>query len=171
MPHISLDGNLLAIDRGYLHPGTTRAARLYRALRTHELFLRNDLPGFVTDLDYPRAWPHLASRIAGLRHYHDRMYWSWLMALAAKVADRMGDNQTASKILVNLARFARRDGSVAEIFSAKPPFKRWSSWCYRSEMPFSWGAGVLLDALVSADYISSKGPVNDCARYTKHKRS
>ena len=43
--------------------------------------------------------------------------------------------------------FLNRDGLVTEVYRAEPPHLPWRSFLYRSEGPFSWGAGVILDAL------------------------
>jgi glycogen debranching enzyme len=149
--HLSLDGNLLAIDLDFFEdPGRDRA--LYRAMVRSELWRRHDgLPGFNTTPDYPRRWVHGPARLARLCHYHDRIFWSWLMALSAKVADRVGDEVTRTRVLCALTRAAHRDGTIAEIYAPLPRLPKWRSWIYRSETPFSWGAGMILDALAAID--------------------
>lgn len=152
---ISLDGNLLALDWGYLAPESRAGRRLFRALQGHELWKRNGgLPGFNTTPEYPRSWPHLVSRLAGLTHYHDRLYWSWLMALSAKVAHRMGDRQTSERVLARLARNVRRDRTVMEVYRPRAPFKPWRTPLYSSERSFSWGAGFIVDALLATGRVS-----------------
>lgn len=152
-PWTSLDGNLLAIDWGYLPARSRRAKKLYASLTRHRLFNSNGgLPGFNTTPDYPKGWAHLATRAARLTHYHDRVYWSWLMALSAKISHRMGDTKRAERVLGKLADNAQRDGTVVEVYRHEPALRPWSSWIYKSERPFSWGAGFVVDALTSTPF-------------------
>jgi glycogen debranching enzyme len=143
---VSLDGNLLAIDLGF-----ARSDALYAALKQSALWTRGGLPGSNTVPDYPAGWAHWPARLAGLTHYHDRMHWSWLMGLSGKVAHAMNDGAEARRIFEGLATMAERDGTIAEIYREKDgalvPFR---SLLYRSEAPFSWGAGMILDALRAA---------------------
>jgi glycogen debranching enzyme len=146
---VSLDGNLLAIDLGFVRNDEARA--LYARLKHSELWSRGGLPGSNTVGDYPRGWAHWPARLAGLTHYHDRLHWSWLTGLSGKIAHAMGDEPEARRIFDGLAAMAERDGTIAEIYrerhGALVPFR---SLLYRSEAPFSWGAGMILDALGAA---------------------
>jgi glycogen debranching enzyme len=144
-PQVSLDGNLLAIDLGFVADARKQRA-LYRSLQHSELWTRHGLPGYATAPDYPRSWPSLTVRVVGLDHYHDELFWSWLMALSAKVAHRMGDGATETRLLTRLDQLARRDGSIAEIYAPRPDLPLWRSPLYTSETPFSWGAGMVIDA-------------------------
>lgn len=151
--HVSLDGNLLAIDLGYLKG--EQAKRLYEKLVLHPLWTRNNgIPGYCTYPDYPASSHSWQIRLAGLSHYHDSLHWSWLMALAAKVAYRLSDERTGDRILAVLAKAAKRDGGIAEIYDSKltivPPGEPWPIWSslgYRSEEHFSWGAACTIEAL------------------------
>jgi hypothetical protein len=146
-PHVSLDGNLLALDLGYLAGERGRAADLYRCLKTHELWSRNGVPGWNTVPDYPPQWISLSTRLVGLSGYHDRIRWSWLMALAAKVAFQMGDEPGAHDILSRLEQMARRDGTIHEIYFQNGPYLPWRSPLYVSEADFSWGAACVVRAV------------------------
>ena len=44
---------------------------------------------------------------------------------------------------------ASRDGVIYEIYHPKPDLPRYRSRLYQSEHPFSWGAGLILDALAA----------------------
>lgn len=142
---VSLEGNLLAIDLGFLPEDGSRD--LYPELLRSPFWRRTGVPGFDTYPDYPVSWSNPGMLVAGLGHYHDRVRWSWLTALAAKVAARMGDLEEARRILSALQEWVRRDGTVMEVYESAPPHRPWRSWLYSSEGPFSWGAGVTLDAL------------------------
>lgn len=149
---ISLDGNLLALDLGFVDARSERGRSLYDAMKRSPLWTRGGVPGSNTFGDYPKSWLHLPARLAGLRHYHDRMHWSWLTALSAKVAHQVGDGAESARIVGALAALAERDGTIAEIYQEKKqglrPFR---SLTYRSEAPFSWGAGMVLDALKATE--------------------
>jgi glycogen debranching enzyme len=149
-PQVSLDGNLLAIDLDYLPPD--RKATLLTALRSHSLWTNG--PGFATAPPYEPKDKSWIDRLVGLEGYHDTLYWSWLMALAAKVSATIGvqgASQDAIKIIARLRRMAERDGSIAEVFQAHPEgdpeMKR--TRLYKSEKPFSWGAAFVADMAVS----------------------
>ncbi len=144
---VSLDGNLLAIELGFLPPEGERAQEVWAALVRSPFWTRDGVPGFNTFPSYPVSWRNPGVILAGLGHYHDRIRWSWLTALAAKVAVRMNDLARAREALEHLASCAERDGAIAEIYTARPPHLPWSSLTYRSEAPFAWGSGITLDAL------------------------
>lgn len=146
-PRVSLDGNLLAIDLGYLPPSTRRAQDLYAAILRSPFWTRTGTPGFVTYPAYPGEWRAFVNELCDLRHYHDDLQWSWLIAMSAKVARAMGDERSARLALQKLERLAVRDASIAEIYDADHDAKPWRSLLYRSEQPFSWGAAVTLEAL------------------------
>ncbi len=142
--YISLDANLLAIEFGF---SGINSFDLYEALKKHELWNKYSLPGFNTVPNYPSSWRHLAVKIAGLGHYHDEVYWSWLMALSSKVAYRMGDKQEAFKILNRLQDIVIRDQAVREVYQNEEELRPWESWLFKSEEDFSWGSGMILDAI------------------------
>jgi hypothetical protein len=147
-PHISLDGNLLALDLGFAGGGAAEPRALFESLRAHPLWRGSaGMPGFVTVPDYPHAWlaPHV--KLGRIHRYHDQLYWSWLMALSAKVARAAGEHAEAERILARLDALARRDGTIHEVYAHSPALPPFESWIYRSESHFSWGAGMLLDAL------------------------
>lgn len=82
-----------------------------------------------------------------LSHYHDQMYWSWLIALSAKIAWKMNDYGEASRIIDQLVGLAERDQSIVEIYSPTPDLVPFSSWLYDAERPFSWGAAFVIDLI------------------------
>jgi glycogen debranching enzyme len=147
-PYVSLDGLLLAIDLGVFPAASQEARALYAALQAHPLWTgKAGIPGFATFPNYPDAWVDPSVRWFGVRHYHDSVYWSWLLALSAKVAGTMGDDESRERILSRLEEAARRDGAICEIYHPDPELKPYRSRLYRPESPFSWGAGMILDAL------------------------
>jgi len=149
-PQVSLDGNLLALELGYLAAESRRAADLYRCLKTHALWSRDRVAGWNTVPAYPAHWISLSTRLVGLSGYHDRIRWSWLMALAAKMAFQMGDEAGANEILNRLEQMARRDGTIHEIYFQNSPYLPWRSRLYVSEADFSWGAACVVRAVNAA---------------------
>lgn len=144
-PQLSIDGSLLAIDLGFVQGDAARS--LYAAMKRHPLWSAADgLPGVVTMPDYPSRDRNWTVRLVGLGHYHDRLAWSWITAMSAKVASRMGDQPEAERILDGLGKLVARDKTVAEIYEPQRTMKPWQRWLYRSERPFSWGAAATLDA-------------------------
>ena len=146
--YISLDANLFAIEFGF--DGVSHE-ELYKNLTNHELWTRFSIPGFNTVPNYPTSWRHLAVTLAGLGHYHDEVYWSWLMALSAKVAYRMDDRVSALKILNRLQELSLRDQAIREVYRNEEDQRPWESWLFKSEQDFSWGSGMILDALSILD--------------------
>jgi glycogen debranching enzyme len=137
-----LDDNLLAIELGHAQD----PIGLYRALSQHPLWIDDAGPGFVsldtydTAAEAPQFW-------FNLRDYHTQLYWSWLMALAARIASRMGDDLAASRILAELLRMARRDGAIAEVYQHTPSHPMVHRLGYTSEAPFSWGSAMVVETV------------------------
>ncbi len=144
-PQISSDGNLLAIDLGYFSSREEEQAH-YQRLKNHPLWRGNgDVPGRVTLPAYPDSWKSIAVRVVSLHNYHEDLYWSWLMGLAGKVAISQGDDVEAERVLRALEKIVRRDGAVGEVFRDMPELPLWESQWFRAEIPFSWGAGFVVD--------------------------
>lgn len=147
-PYIGLDANLLVIDFGFHPPGSPEAEAIYANLQRHPLWSKNNgIAGYPTYPNYPKKWRIKNISFAGMGHYHDSFYWSWLMGLSAKVAFLMNDRASGDLMLENLERIATRDGVIAELFEPKPPFKKVRTWLYHTELPFSWGSAFILDAI------------------------
>lgn len=147
-PYISLEGNLLAIDLGFHPVGTPEAETLYNNIKRSEFWNRNPgMPGFLTFPDYPAKWSSPFTRYVGLQHYSDRLYWPWVMALAAKTAYQMDDVSSGSRILEQIQDMAIRDNTIYEIYEGDPPFNAFRTPRYEAEAPFSWNASLILDAL------------------------
>ncbi len=157
--HFSLEGVLLALDGAWVTGAD--AVALYRALTQHPLWSRHGMPGTCTVPDYPRRWISAQTALVGLRHYHDRLRWSWLIALAAKVATKLGDVAEARRILGQLEAWVIRDGALCEVYSSEPPHQPWRSRWFASERHFSWGAGVTLEALTTLSRLTARGPLQN----------
>ncbi len=147
---ISLDGLLLAVDLGLIPYGSREAQLLYEALKRHPLWRVNGRsPGAATWPIYDAKDVEKIPKSFGLVHYHDTIYWSWLMGLAAKVTFRMGDLSESDAILDELERVSLRDGAVAEVYRPEEELPLCNTRIYKAERPFSWGSGLILEALAA----------------------
>ena len=156
---ISLDANLLAIDWGFFALNPREASALYENLKAHPLWTDGDIPGYATAGRYPIEWIGKLPKLIGVPDYHDQMYWSWLIGLSAKVAVDLGDTDEANRIFAREQELVVRDQGVTEVYehdSNHAPVSRVVNVpvlaalgyrVYRAERPFSWGAGITLDAL------------------------
>jgi glycogen debranching enzyme len=150
LPHISLDGNLLALSENLIGRSSQDGQKFYQKLKAHAIWQAG--PGVATVPDYPSEWISWTTKIVGLTHYHDRLLWSWLLGLSARVAALMGDKAEAEKILSRLETAFVRDKMVAEVYSAESAgaeLRLFETALYRSEGPFSWGAGQCLEAIAA----------------------
>jgi len=146
--HISLEGNLFAILSEHWFSAQADRMQLYQRLKQSPLWLGPvGLPGFATWPKYPRSWRSLAVQIAGVDRYHDGLYWSWLMALAAQTAYRMGDVQEGDRILGRVEALVLRDAVVNEVYDFNSDLSVFQTWLYQSEAPFSWGAAKIIEAI------------------------
>jgi hypothetical protein len=148
-PQVSLDGNLLALDLGCVKADSPEGRALYGALKQSPLWQASEGPGFTTWPPYPDTQKSPMQKLIGLGGYHDTLSWSWQVALAAKVAGQLGDVAQARRILGRLEAVARRDGTIAEVYAPRPGLPVEKTPLYRSEMPFSWGAAFVIDAVTA----------------------
>jgi hypothetical protein len=138
---ISLDGVLWAIDKDLLE----NSEELYLNLKKDPLWNRYSIPGSVTFPSYPKKWIATHNKVSGLSEYHGKLAWSWLIALSAKIAKKMNDDQEAERIHLFLDKLLLRDQTVNEIYNPENNFEAFSSPLYFSENPFSWGAAFILE--------------------------
>ncbi|MBX2987314.1 MAG: hypothetical protein KF802_05390 [Bdellovibrionaceae bacterium] len=119
--------------------------KLYQKLRSHPLWNPGGIPVYPPSKPDQVSW---TTKIVGLRHYHDGLVWSWLLAEQARTAHRFGDTAARNHLLLVAEDSARKQGWIGEV--DRPfgdhliPFE---SSLYRSESPFSWGAATWVDVL------------------------
>lgn len=147
LPVVSLDGNVLMITEKELQSGAHAGAKFYRTLKSHPIWSKAEIPGAASDPDYPVDWISWTTKAVGLRHYHDRLLWAWLSALAAKAALMSGDREEADRIFSKLQSMAERDDGVGEVYDNEAGLPLTKTWLYESEKPFSWASGCILEAL------------------------
>jgi hypothetical protein len=146
---ISLEGLLFAIDWGFDSADSADGKALYASLKKHPLWAggKSGIPGFATYPNYDESAVEPMPKLSGVRHYHDEIYWSWLIALSAKIAFTMNDPSEGNRILSRLEQLAQRDGAVDEVFWPEANLPKVKTAVYRAEIPFSWGSSITLEAL------------------------
>jgi hypothetical protein len=55
------------------------------------------------------------------------------------------------KILDRLQELALQDQAIWEVYRNEEDLRPWESWLFKSEQDFSWGSGMILDALSILD--------------------
>lgn len=101
---------------------------------------------------YPSSEISWTTKFVGLRHYHDKFHWSWLMGESLKVCCVMGDKPEADRLFTEIERLTAKYGTVHEIYEFKNgtaglvPVRR---PLYMSENPFSWGSAKLIEGLMT----------------------
>lgn len=158
---VSAEGNLLALDLGFVDPKSPEGRTLYEGLKKHAIWNGPaGFPGQATVPAYPKSWKSFAVRVAKLQNYHEDIYWSWLMALSGKVAILMNDVDEALRIQSNLADISARDGCIAEIYQPTLGLPYWRSRFFDAEKPFSWGAAFVIDLAMSLAAADLKDPLH-----------
>jgi hypothetical protein len=94
---------------------------------------------------YPRREVSFFTQAVGLREYHGSLKWSWLSALNYKMARQLGFADSAEKVIQVMNEVFVRDKVISEIYH--PDLTPFSSGLYHSEAPFSWGAGMWIEAI------------------------
>lgn len=143
--NVSLEGNLWAIEHGLL----VNSEALYKNLTNHPLYTKYKIPGFATYPSYGFFDTYIQVKVVGLQEYHGRIYWSWLMAYAGKIAFKMNDTSTYNKISAHLTEIVERDQTVFEIYNNNEHITPFRSSLYKSESPFSWGSAFIVDMVKS----------------------
>jgi hypothetical protein len=139
---LSFDGVLLALRFNYF--SGERRKRAWRTLRDHPRWRSH--PGVPVSEHYPIREISWTTRLVGLRHYHDGLSWTWLLALGLKFAREMQDHEEEQR-LAGLLEGGLQSGQVPELLDPSRSFRPFRSPLYRAECPFSWGAGMLAEAL------------------------
>jgi hypothetical protein len=140
----SLETQLWCIEED-IFAGFIPQAQLWKNLKASPLW--KPLPGRPVWPDHPDQDVSWTTKFVGLRHYHDRFYWSWLIAESLKVAIIMKSEVDVTNLTVLLASLVDQYGTVHEIYEMKDQLLPVERALYRAEKPFSWGAAKILEAL------------------------
>lgn len=143
--NVSLEGNLWAIEHNLI----ANPEILYSNLTNHPLYTKYKIPGFATYPSYTKDDTYIQVKVVGLQEYHGNLYWSWLIAYAAKIAHKMNDIPTYNRIYANLNEMLQRDQAVYEVYNNNQNMAPLKTLFYKSESPFSWGSAFVLDMVRS----------------------
>ncbi|MFZ9596088.1 MAG: hypothetical protein ACO3A2_08425 [Bdellovibrionia bacterium] len=148
-PHLSADANLFAIASGLLPKDQAQEALTH--LKASPLW--HPLPGAPTWPSYPNHYKSFLVRLIGLGGYHDRLYWMWISALAARAEKAMGHEREYQEIMNRLAQRIAQDQGIYEVYELEPGtsnLRPHRGWIYKSDKSFTWSAACYLEA----DYLS-----------------
>lgn len=145
---VSLETHLFRIQDLIKENQKASALVLWKALKDHPVYHRSKLPGVAVDPEYPEDDVSFFTKTVGLRHYHDRLCWTWLAAEAAKTALQVGDPSEAERIFSILEEVCCALGDVPEVLDPVT-LDVFETTLYRSEYPFSWGAAKIIEALTN----------------------
>ena len=149
MPHLSSDGNLLAIVWGLATPEQSK-----RILQTmEETGMASPVPTRVTNIVYSRELLAIENVIGGMPHYHAVAAWIWLGAWHVIAEARFGDLLKARELLSRIAAIIVRDKQINEVYGSNG--EPMSSFWYKPEAPLTWSAGMFLYACKYIDDIAT----------------
>lgn len=145
-PQISIEAHLFLLEaEEFFTPSEKKT--LWEKLKAHPIITLDGAIGRCSYPDWPEqdlAW-HI--KFANLKRYHGSLSWSWLMGFGLRVSKIMQDDEMIKKQTAHIERLLKRDGEVFEVYDPKTGFLPWESWLIKSEHPFAWGSGYLVEAL------------------------
>ena len=145
-PQVSVEGNLFAIEASEFLSEDGKIS-LWEKLKAHQIISLDQAIGRCSYPDWPEsdlAW-HI--KFANLKRYHGSLSWSWLMGLGLKVSKIMKDEKMIAMQMAHIEKILNRDGEVYEVYDPSKNFMPWGSWLIKSEHPFAWGSGYLVEGL------------------------
>lgn len=140
-PVFSSDGNLGAIVWGlaFREQGLTILESLER--------LKLNTPwGPRSSQRYPYRQKGWLARLALVHGYQDDYVWLWQSALLLQAYHRLGLEEERNALLQALGERVLAEGEIGEVYRPEDGGQA-RTWLYRSEAPFSWSSGMLLEAL------------------------
>lgn len=164
-------GVTVAVDDETVLSGEKLRRHHYESLKKSRLWKGSkynhydfNVPGLATQGPYFFWDRSYQTTGAGIRRYHDKFIWSWLVGESAKVAAIMDGPEAGKKILTDFANtgvvgnehigeiYSIKCDSIVEsktgILGIKPSEKR---YFYRSEAPFAWGSAKLLEGIATVE--------------------
>lgn len=145
-PQVSVEGNLFAIEADDFI-STDEKKLLWENLKRHAIISLDQAIGRCSYPDWPEADLAWHIKFANLKRYHGSLSWSWLMGLGLKVSKIMQDEKMIEAQTRHIEKILVRDGEVYEVYDPEKNFMPWGSWLIKSEHPFAWGSGYLVEAL------------------------
>ena len=145
-PQISVEAHLFALETDEFLSSEEKK-NLWEKLKAHPLVTLDGAIGRCSYPDWPSSDLAWHVKFANLKRYHGSLTWSWLMGLGLTVCKVMQDEEMIKKQTAHIERLLKRDGEVCEVYDPDKAMLSWGSWLIKSEHPFAWGSGYLVEAL------------------------
>ncbi|MBI5200490.1 MAG: hypothetical protein HY925_02790 [Elusimicrobia bacterium] len=139
-PLLSTDGNLAAIAWGFSTQDETE--RILDAIEAKGLWTPWGPKAGERYSYFEKGW---FARLALVHGYQDDFVWLWVSALALRALHRAGRVERRDALLRTLCERIVREKSISEVYRPEDG-QEVRTWLYRSEAPFSWSSGMLLEA-------------------------
>jgi len=140
LPHLSSDGNLLAIAWGMAKQ--EQAESILRVME--DARMAEPVPTRVTYPSYPRHLIALENLLGGVGNYHTDASWLWIGAWHVIALVKTGQMEAAQILVSRILNVVVQDRQVNEVHG--PNGKPLSSMWYTAEAPLTWNAGMILYA-------------------------
>lgn len=140
LPHLSSDGNLLAIAWGLAKQDQ---AESILGVMEHAR-MAEPVPTRVTYPSYPRHLIALENLLGGVGNYHTDASWLWIGAWHVIALVKIGQMEAAQTLVSRILNVIVQDRQVNEVHG--PNGKPLSSMWYTAEAPLTWNAGMILYA-------------------------
>ncbi len=164
-------GVTVSVNEDKVYSGEELRHFHYQSLKSSKLWKGSgfdhydfNVPGLATEGPYFFWDRSLETTFSGIRRYHDKFIWSWLVGESAKVAAIMEGPEAGRKILEDFTNTGLKgkeyvgeiyniactsvEESITGILGIRPTDKK---FFYRSESPFSWGAAKLLEGVATVE--------------------
>ena len=140
LPLLSTDGNLAAVAWGFVP--REKALRILAAIESKKLWTPW---GPRAGERYPYGEKGWFARLALVHGYQDDFVWLWISALALRALHAAGQAARRDALLETLCERIARERKISEVYRPEDG-REVRTWLYRSEAPFSWSSGMLLEA-------------------------
>ncbi|MEO5970404.1 MAG: hypothetical protein ABIQ95_10800 [Bdellovibrionia bacterium] len=142
---LTADANLFAVAHQILP--LNEAKEVMIELRKSPLW--SPVPGAPTWPSYPSSLKSTLVKAIFLHGYHDRLYWLWISALAARAEKAIGNDAEYEQIMNYLARRIVSDKGIYEVYDAHEndlDLRPHVGPIYRADRSFTWSSACYLEA-------------------------
>ena len=142
---LTADANLFAVVHQLIP--VNEATEVMIELRKSPIWL--PVPGAPTWPSYPSKLKSTLVRAIFLHGYHDRLYWIWISALAARAEKAIGNPIEYERIMNYLASRIVSDKGIYEVYDASKnemELRPHVGPIYRADRSFTWSSACYLEA-------------------------
>jgi glycogen debranching enzyme len=142
---LTADANLFAVANQIIPLDEAREVMM--ELRQSPLW--SPIPGAPTWPSYPSSLKSTLVKAIFLHGYHDRLYWLWISALAARAEKAVGNDIEYERIMNYLARRIVSDKGIYEVYDANKnelDLRPHIGPIYRADRSFTWSSACYLEA-------------------------